>query len=325
MSNGSAPHEVSVLPGLGLTVLIAAVSHLLSFGHTTLDPLVISMLISIMLGNLIGPRQIFQPGILSARKIFIPLGIMLYGTQLDLRPLGGYGAGRIFHILFMVFFGMYAIYRLSLALGVRRKMSMLISAGSAICGAAAIMVLSPLIDADKEDTSISLLSITVVGLTGVILYPLFQEILSLSENAYALLCGTTLYQVGQVKAASSLMGMNAMNMALPVKLLRVAMLLPIAAAAPWITEKRSRRVYIPWFIVVFIFLAVLSNLSPELSARRAVIAPYAGFFLSVAIAGIGLSVDLESIIDIGPRPLLAAFLGWSVLIALFILGMLFIR
>jgi uncharacterized membrane protein YadS len=48
--------------------------------------------------------------------------------------------------------------------------------------------------------------------------------------------------------------------------------------------------------------------------------PYFAFCFSIPIAGIGLPVDIESIIDVGPKPLLGAFIGWILLITLFILG-----
>jgi uncharacterized integral membrane protein (TIGR00698 family) len=313
------------LPGLGVAIIIAIISTIFSFGHAALDPLVLSILISIVLGNLLGPYENFKPGILLAQRIFIPLGIVLYGTQMDVRPLQTYGTDRVLHILAMVLVGLFAIHGICRKLGISRKIGMLVSAGSAICGASAIMVLSPVIQADREETSISLLSITVVGLCGVILYPIMQELISLPDRLYALLCGSTLNQLGQVKAAAAFIGHDVIEMAMPVKLLRMTTLLPIAIAYSLITGRENKKVYIPWFIMGFIVVAVLANAVPGLHAFREVFSPYVAFCFSIAIAGIGLSVDIESIIDVGPKPLLAAFLGWFVLIALFILGVKIIK
>ncbi len=318
--NNKAASWLSYLPGLGLAVFIAGVSQLLSFGHATLDPLVLSMLISIVIGNLIGPHQRLQPGITLSQNAFIPLGIILYGTQMDFRTLQVHGLGRVLHVLSMVLIGIIAIYWIARSLGISRKICMLLSAGSAICGASAIMVLSPVIRAEKEDTSVSLLSITVLGLTGVIFYPLFQEFFTLSDEIYALLCGTTLYQMGQVKAAASLLGQNVIDMAVPVKLIRVGTLLPIAVVFSLLSRTEGKRMYIPWFILISLVLAVLSNIVPSLYANRAALAPYVAFFFSIALSGIGLTVDLEAMIDVGPRPLLATFLGWLILLILFIAG-----
>ncbi len=321
MHKQAADQPSSPAPGLGLAVMIAGACQLLSLGYAAADPLVISILISIVLGNLLGPVRRFGPGSALASRIFVPLGIILYGTQMDLRPLQLFGTGRLLHIFVMVFAGLAAIYWLSRRLGIAKKLSMLLAAGSVICGASAIIVLSPVIRAEKEDTSVSLLAITIVGLAGVILFPLYQEILSLSDKVYALLCGSTLYQMGQVMAAASMLGQNAVEMAVPIKLLRISTLLPIAVIYSFIMGKDHQKIYIPWFIIGSIFVAVLFNLYPPLHAHRTAIAPFATFFFSIAISGIGLSVDLESLIDAGPKPFLAVVLGWFVLIALFIFGL----
>ena len=112
---------------------------------------------------------------------------------------------------------------------------------------------------------------------------------------------------------------------MPVKLLRMTTLLPVAVVYSLITGREDGKLYIPWFIVGFIVVAALANLVPGLHAFREVFSPYVAFCFSIAIAGIGLSVDIESIIDVGPKPLLAALLGWIVLIALFILGVTIIK
>jgi uncharacterized integral membrane protein (TIGR00698 family) len=326
MANRPAEKLLLLLPGLGLAVLVAAVSQVLSLGHATLDPLVLSILISIILGNLIGARSALQPGIEFTRENIIPLGIILYGTQVDLQPLRLHGIDRVVQVITMVFVGLAAVAWLSKALGVRRKTGLLLAAGTAICGASAIIVLSPVVQAEKEDTSISLLAITVIGLTGVILYPILQEALALSEERYAFLCASTLPQMGQVQAAASLLGESALKLAVPIKLLRVGMLLPVAVVFSIINGRDRRgKIYIPWFIVGFLVAAVAVNLFPSLSSYSPAIAPSVRFFFSIAIAGIGLSIDLEAIIDAGPRPLLASLLGWIILVILFLLGVAFVR
>lgn len=326
MVNRSTEKLKTLLPGLGLATLIAATAHLLSMGHVTLDPHVLSILISIIIGNLIGGRGRIEPGISFSRQFVIPIGIILYGTQLDLQPLRISGIDRVYLVIAMVVVGVISIFLLSKALGIRRNTGLLLAAGSSICGASAIIVLAPILRAEKEDMSISLLTITVIGLTGVILYPLIQDGLSLSDDLYALLCGSTLPQMGQVQAAASLMGDMALNMAVPVKLIRLGMLLPAAVAFSVMSRKQhGNRLPIPWFIMGFLLTAAAVNLSDAAASYRAEIAPAVKFFFSIAIASIGLSIDLESIIEAGPRPLLTGLLGWIILVILFTLGATLIR
>lgn len=312
--------SLSRLFGIGAAVLIAAFSHLVSFGISALDPLVLSMLISIIVGNLIGPRSILAPGIEFSRRVFIPIGIILYGSQMDLGYAASAGLGRLLLVVAMTTIGIYAIYHMALWVGIPRKTGLLLAAGTAVCGASAIMVLSPVINAEKEETSISLLSITVIGLIGIIVYPITQELLSLSETTYAFLCGSTLPQVGQVKAAASMIGEPAIAIALPVKLIRVGLLLPLGIIYSLISDRSAGIRTIPWFMGGFIIIAVVANTFPLLNTYRNITAPIATFLFSIAICGIGLSVDIESIVDTGLKPIAVSFMGWLCLIALFAIG-----
>lgn len=310
----------SYLPGLGIAVFIAAVSYLLALGHVALDPLVLSILISIIVGNLLGPYRNIEAGVSLSYRLFIPLGIILYGTQMDLQPLRTVGIRHITHTIVIVFACLAAVSWLSHRLGLAKKLSMLLAAGSAICGASAIMVLSPVIGAKKEETSVALLAITVIGLAGIIVYPLAQEYLNLSERTYGLLCGSTLYQMGQVRVAATLLSQAAVDIAIPVKLIRIGALLPVAIMFSLLARGRGQKLFIPWFIVGSIIVAAAFNVVPALGALRASIASFISFIFAIAIAGIGLTIDLESIIDMGFKPLLAVFLGWLLLLALFTAG-----
>lgn len=320
MDNMKDEKTIYRLLGIGVAVLIAAFSYIVSLGISALDPLVISMLISIIVGNLIGPHPRLKPGIGLSQRIFIPLGIILYGTQMDIGHAATAGIGWLFLVVVTTMLGITAIYRIAVWSGISRKTGLLLAAGTAICGASAIMVLSPVIKAEKGETSISLLSITVIGLVGVIIYPLIQELMSLSETTYAFLCGSTLPQVGQVKAAALMMGEHAVAIALPVKLMRVGLLLPVGIIYSLIANHSAGSRTIPWFLVGFIIFAVVANISPLFNAYRDIIAPIAAFLFSIAISGIGLSVDIESIVDTGLKPIAASFIGWLCLIALFTIG-----
>jgi len=312
------------LPGMGVAFTIAAASWMLAAGHVALDPLILAILTSIIIANLAGPSPRLDAGITLARRSLIPAGIILYGAQMDLKPLVTIGAGQVLYLVFTVITVLLAVGWIARRMGVRKSIGLLLAAGSSICGASAIVVLAPVLGAKKEEISISLLAITVIGLTGVIIYPLAQELAGLPERTYALLCGSTLYQMGQVKAAAALVSPAVVDLAVPVKLVRVGMLLPVAITYSLLQGSPQRKPYVPWFIVGALAAALLMNAVPPLAEVRPFIAPYGTFLFTIAIAAIGLSVDLEAIIEVGPRPFLLVFQSWLILLALFVLGTLLI-
>ena len=324
MQEGSHTSLREYLPGMGAAFTAAAAAWVLAAGHVALDPLILAILISIIIANLAGPSPRLDAGITLARRSLIPAGIILYGAQMDLKPLVSLGAGQVLYLVCTVITVLLAVAWIARRMGVGTVIGLLLAAGTSICGASAIVVLAPVLGAKKEEISISLLAITVVGLTGVIVYPLAQEVIGLPERTYALLCGSTLYQVGQVKAAAALVSPAVVALAVPVKLVRVGMLLPVAITYSLLHGPPQRKPFVPWFIVGAIAAALLMNAVPPLAEMRPFIAPYGSFLFTIAIAAIGLSVDLEAIIDIGPRPLLLVFLSLLILLALFVLGTLLI-
>lgn len=309
--------------GLALSIFIATIAFLLSNFHAALDSLVVSILLGIIIGNLLREREGIEEGINLSARIFIPIGITLYGSQLffyNRLPYYSYlGIISLMAVYFIV------ILWISKRLGISRNTGILLASGSAICGASAIVVLSPVIAARKEETSISLISITIVGLTGVIFYPVVQGWFSIPLESYAFLCGTTLPQIGMVKLTSSALGV--FKEALEVKLVRVAMLAPIALI---LTLPRRRMggekgLFVPWFILTMILTAILFNLIPALRELSTRIEQIVRFIFSIAIAGIGLSIDLDAVMEEGIRPLLITFLGWFAAILFFIIICFFIR
>lgn len=314
----------SYVKGLALSIFIAAIAYLLSSFHPALDSLVVAILLGIILGNLLREREPIESGINLATRVFIPLGITLYGSQLILyTPLDYYGYLRVISLMGVYF---AVILWLSRRFSISKNTGLLVACGSAICGASAIVVLSPVIVARKEETSISLISITIVGLTGVIFYPVLQGWFSIPSEPYAFLCGSTLPQIGQVKLAASTLGIVIRDQALQVKLLRVAMLAPIALALslPYRRIRKEKGYYIPWFIFTFILTAILFNIIPSFRELSIKIEPLVRFIFSIAIAGIGLSINLDVVIEEGPRPMLIAFLGWFAAIILFTILYVFI-
>ena len=88
-----------------------------------------------------------------------------------------------------------------------------------------------------------------------------------------------------------------------------------------LADGKGKKLFIPWFIVGSFAVAVAMVLFPPLGAYRAALAPIVGFLFSIAIAGIGLTMDLEAIIDRGAKPFLAVFFGWAAILAFFVAGL----
>ncbi len=311
------------IPGILLCAAVALPSFELSRHSPSLDALALSLILGIVLGNVLGTAAGRQPGVRLVGAVFIPAGIILYGTRLDFLVFARMPVPTVALVLSVVAIFFITMLALSRPLGVGPGTAILVASGSAICGASAIAVLAPVVDARHRDTSMALIVITTVGLTGVLVYPLLADLLELGSAAYGVLCGSTLQQTGIVKLAASHMGDAALAYAMPVKMLRIAALAPAAVALGTLTHLPAAGGYRgrltgtvtaaarrAWFIPVFIAVALVFTFQETAAAARESFYPYATLCLSMALASIGLGVDFESIRSLGSRPLLLAFAGW---------------
>ncbi len=299
------------VPALVLSLFVALVSVYIATLNASFDPLVISIIIGMFVGNISEVRELTGAGVETAIKLLLPAGIALYGTQLvfsELRPgiLVGIlcAAGGLFGLTLL----------LSRVFNLNQKLSILLATGVAVCGASAIAVISPLIGARKEDTSISVISVMMLGLTGMIFFPMLYDILSLSREEFNFLAGSTLPMLGQVRVAAGSVCPECVGEALKIKLVRVSLLVFWATIAVFLSGKEERRVSVPWFVVVFIVLALVSNFTRLLAPLMEYLKNGSTFLLSAALAAIGTSVDFDAIVEEGVAPLGVILFSWSMII-----------
>ena len=356
------PSLSSLLPGLLAAFIIAIIAYFLTSLATTpetvqttvetspFDPLALALLIGLLVNNivrasawqglsqpdrtnrtprLVKERSRFQAGAALALRFILPAGVILYGTQLDLNALAPLGSGsQLIWIVLLVILTMIAFYVFIFWLNalwhLPTKTSELIASGSAVCGPASIIVLSPTIEAEPEDTSVSLLSITAVGLFGLMIYPLLRSYLSLPDALYAVLSGATLQYTGLVQAAVAGMEPALVDYALAINSLRIIMLVVVSLLTALLhTRLRSGNAVRDafkrnWFIVPFIVLALLVSFVPALKPLFVSLRPWTSFLLALAAGCIGLVVDINNVIRHGVRPLLVSLFGWIVVVIIFL-------
>jgi uncharacterized integral membrane protein (TIGR00698 family) len=296
------------IPGLGIVFAIALFSNLLEVLHASFDPLVVSIIIGMFYGNLTVRKAGYERGVETAIRMFLPLGIALYGSQLAVR---GMHAGTLLSV-FVVFSSLFGLTLLTGRIfGVEKKTAILLASGLAVCGATAIAVISPLISAKREDTSIAIISVVMLGLTGMIFYPMIHDIFSLSTRAFGFLAGATLPMLGQVKVAAEHVSADCVMRAVEVKLIRISFLFFLVSIAVMLSGTNGTKIRVPWFAVVFVILAVIVNVTRVLAPLTASLGFASSFSLSAGLAAIGFSVDFESIMEKGVAPLVAICSSWG--------------
>ncbi len=298
-----------------LVIAPGVVAYAISRAFPVFDPLFLALMFGIIVSSVF-PRKL--DGVAEeVLSVVLPAGIVLYGFRARIPsphiPVKVV-ALTAFSALTMGIF----VYFFARMLKVENRLSVLLACGTAICGASAITILSSIVKPRKGDFSAAILVITVVGLTGVIMYPALQHVLKLSSYGYAVLCGATLHQTGLVEAATKPFGEKLVREALSVKGIRIA-LISVAALVTSLVYS-EKRFYVPWYIFAFLVVSILSSfMIPEGVVK--LVEPLSTLAFSITLSSIGVSVRVPEVQDAGLRPLLASYAGWFFSLALFLVAL----
>jgi uncharacterized integral membrane protein (TIGR00698 family) len=305
-------------PGLALAGAIAALAMfaatLPAVAGLGASPLTIAIVLGIILGNTIFPRiaSACAGGVDFSKARLLRLGIVLYGFRITFQQIGEIGwAGVVVDVLVIAITFTLAVQLGTRAFGLDRQTAMLIGAGSAICGAAAVMAAEPVVRGQANKVSVAVATVVIFGTAGMFLYPLLYPYLGLSEHAYGLYVGSTIHEVAQVVVAGKAVSEQAASAAVIEKMLRVMMLAPflvILSSSIGVSEqaKEKRPIMIPWFALLFIAASGFNSLQLLPATIVAWIVQLDTVLLAMAMAALGLRTHIGAIRQAGARPILLA-------------------
>lgn len=316
------------LPGLALTAAIAAVAVLLQrwSGIASLSPMVVAMLIGMALRNLSGPVPQTKPGITISLKKILRLAIMLLGLQLTLAQVAAIGLSGITVIVTTLLATFLFVKLTGRALGVDGKLSELIAAGTAVCGASAVLAANTVTRGKDEDVAYAIACVTVFGSLSMLSFPAIGALLSLGADHYGLWVGAAIHEVAQVVVAAFQLGDTAGQVGTVAKLGRVILLAPLIMSLGLIASRRADRqggdaaVPMPWFVLGFVAMMLVNSAVEIPPALHQGIVTATVFMLTMALAAMGLETDVLSLRAKGLKPLLLGALGW-VFVSVFGLGL----
>ncbi len=328
-------HLQSLLPGLVLCVAITVAAMLLQTvevrfaGEAYLEALVLAILLGVAVRTAWQPGPRWDAGIKFSAKPLLEFAIVLLGASVSVGTILALGPLLIFGIAGIVAVAIGASYAICRALGLPLRMAILVACGNSICGNSAIAAIAPVIGADGDDIASSISFTAVLGVVVVLGLPLLVPVLQLSLTQYGVLAGLTVYAVPQVLAATLPIGALSNQVGTVVKLVRVLMLGPVVLGISLFARElrtgsaRDRansrgpnlHELVPWFILGF--LAVLAIRSFGLIPPMVLpwITRAAAILTTVAMAALGLGVDIRVVARSGARVTLA------VTVSLILLGL----
>ena len=340
---GVAPwFDVRALLSVGVLFGFAAVAVALGgtawAGRLGLSALTLAILLGMAVGHVPGHQRWLTPqAIQFARHTLLRAGVVLYGARLTLAQIHDLGGSGVAIPLLVLVLTMVAGVWVGMRwFGLTRSQAVLVAAGSAVCGAAAVLAVAPAVKAQPRETAVAIASVVLFGTMGIFLYPWLYAVLAHAGMAVAsahfgVYIGSTMHEVAQVIAAARPLGDEATNAAVVSKMVRVLALAPLLVVLACTTPTEggglvgesnvSRKAALrkaaghawnamPWFAVGLLGVTLLNSAGAIPAAWQAPIGAIDTAMLACAMFAIGTQTHVPMLLKSGVRPLLCAAVLW---------------
>jgi len=329
MVHASPPPALRVLPGLALSLLVAiaawAIAARVPFGSAP----VLAIVIGLLVGALLGPRPVLRPGLRASSSTLLRGAVVVLGAGLPLTTVLGQGARSLPVIVVTLGGCLLVAATLGRKLGIVDPLRTLIGVGTGICGASAIAAVTPVLETKENDVGYAVATIFIFNVLAVLTFPPLGHTLGMSQHAFGVFSGTAINDLSSVVAAGNVYGSTALATGVVVKLTRTLMIVPVTA---YLAERGAparpggaadlRGTFVravartPRFLLAFLALAAVASTGLIPADLRPTISELATAMITVALAAVGLSIDLAGLRRTGARPIVLGAALWVTVSAL---------
>lgn len=280
-----------------------------------LSPLVLGIVCGMLYGNFLRgamPAD-WNTGVNFAARRLLRIAVAFYGLNISIQQIAAVGlpglAMSVAVVLGTLLLGTWAGQRL---LGLDRDTAMLTAAGSAICGAAAVLAFEPTLRAAPHKSAVAVATVVLFGTLSMFLYPILYHAgwLGLDTQGLGIYIGGTIHEVAQVVGAASNIDPATTEVATIVKMTRVALLVPVLlllglwlrkATAHDASGQTTAKLPVPWFAVGFLALAIINSLDIIPVQALTALRKLDVFALTMAMTALGIETRFAQIRKAGPR------------------------
>ena len=191
------------------------------------------------------------------------------------------------------------------------KLSMLLVSGTAICGATAMVAISPLIKAKPKDLLTSLGVIFIFNAIAIAILPIIGNNIEMSSEQFGSWMALAVHDTSSVIGAAMSFNDNSVETATTLKLGRTLWLIPLIIILGVVNkDNKSTKSIFPMFVLAFILAIFAGNQLNFNEQVLAILKNISSIFLVGALFCIGTQINLKSIKVINSRIIIFALLLW---------------
>ena len=302
-----------IIPGFIVSLAVALASMFIAQFVPKLGAATIAIFLGMIVGNLFFKQKVFIKGYKFSETDLLSYSIVLLGATLSVSTLIELGVGGFAFIILQMTITIVAALLIGKKLGFSQNFRFLMASGNAVCGSSAIGAVAPVIDADDDEKGIAITIVNVSGIVLMFLLPLISGILYNHEAMKtSAMIGGTLQSVGQVVASGAMVNEQVKDLSTIFKILRVIMLVVVVLVFGHLKHKTNeeiveeevygiekKKVKIPWYVIGFFVTCALFSLKVIPVNVSHVCKTISNNLEIIALAAIGLRVNVKELLKQG--------------------------
>jgi uncharacterized integral membrane protein (TIGR00698 family) len=275
------------------------------------------MLMGLLLGmafHFLNETPRVGPGLELVAVKALRLGVALLGLRLTVADVASLGWTPVLLVVCAVLATLLFGVVLGRLLGCERQLGVLTGGSVAICGASAAMAISSVLPKGPDtqrQTLFTIIGVTSLSTIAMVLYPIIGDVLQFNDQEMGIFIGATIHDVAQVVGAGYSVSPTTGDLGTFIKLLRVAMLVPVVLVIGIIFRNkvsaaadREKAPAFPLFLIGFIVLFAVNSTGLIPGDVIQPVANLAPALLLVAIAALGIRTSMQEVMTIGLKPVL---------------------
>jgi uncharacterized integral membrane protein (TIGR00698 family) len=295
----------AIYPGLLVAFTIALAATFLASHYKT--PVMLFGLLFGMAFHFLHEDGRCVAGIEFSSRTVLRFGVALLGMRVTAAQIVSLGVLPVATVVAGVASTILIGALLARRLGLGKLFGVLSGGAVAICGASAALAIASVLpkhEKSERDTILTVVTVTALSTLAMIFYPILVKAIGFDNVHAGIFLGGTIHDVAQVIGAGGTISDETRDIATYVKLLRVAMLLPVVSIIASVAhgDSKAKGPKVPTFLIGFALLVALNSTGLVPGFVVTAISQLSTWCLVTAIAALGMKTSFKSLIVVGWRP-----------------------
>lgn len=248
----------------------------------------------------------------AASKKLLQLSVILLGFGMRFDAVLKVGAASLWVTLISISATLAIGSALGKVFGIERRLAVLLSSGTAICGGSAIAAMAPAISASSVETGVAMAVIFLLNGIALFLFPPLGHLIGLTQEQFGFWAALAIHDTSSVVGAASIYGAAALAIGATVKLTRALWILPVSYLGARLAKSEAKAKF-QWFLLGFLLAALVRSLTPQFGALWDAGSLAGKHMMTGTLFLIGGGLGRAELKKIGAKPLVMAAALWFII------------